>query len=320
MVQKSGVHQLRLVSIFIPLFTGFYDHPKWLALGFLNHQQYLVILGIMINICITVSLLTSQYHKSTNSAYLQGSLNGNLFFFGGGIKLYDKIYGSLRCFSLFGLVIYGPCIFARRAWREQHDKGCRPPSTYSNAQARGCFSLPLQSQCLGAPWLVWGWQTVGDLSQQLTAHKSKGWCTAWWLLWLFWNGVGKCFSLCTNRRRWPQSRGTLGVHPVSPWWVNVLQVPTSLSTPLGTQLIVKLRRFSKRWPTKRYIYFRIVQVNGTYIMIKFTLIPVEAISKVSKFFHKCHVYVVSCRSFDEPRCVHPIRGLNCRGFFTTSRL
>ena len=32
-------HQLRLV-VEIPLFTGFGIHLRWLALGFLNHQQY----------------------------------------------------------------------------------------------------------------------------------------------------------------------------------------------------------------------------------------------------------------------------------------
>ena len=39
MVQKSGDHQLRLV-VEIPLFTRFEKHPRWLALGFLNHQLY----------------------------------------------------------------------------------------------------------------------------------------------------------------------------------------------------------------------------------------------------------------------------------------
>ena len=40
MLQKSGIHQLRLV-VDIPFFTsGFYTSKRWLALGFLNHQQY----------------------------------------------------------------------------------------------------------------------------------------------------------------------------------------------------------------------------------------------------------------------------------------
>ena len=42
MVQKSGDHQLRLVGL-SPLFlyTWFQKHPKrWLALGFLIHQQF----------------------------------------------------------------------------------------------------------------------------------------------------------------------------------------------------------------------------------------------------------------------------------------
>ena len=29
------------LSMFIPLFTRFWLHPSWLALGFLNHQEYL---------------------------------------------------------------------------------------------------------------------------------------------------------------------------------------------------------------------------------------------------------------------------------------
>ena len=34
-------NQLRLVRSFIPLFTRFFPkHPRWLALGFLNHHQY----------------------------------------------------------------------------------------------------------------------------------------------------------------------------------------------------------------------------------------------------------------------------------------
>ena len=37
MVQKSGVHQLRLV-VYPSIFKGAI-HPWWLALGFLNHQQ-----------------------------------------------------------------------------------------------------------------------------------------------------------------------------------------------------------------------------------------------------------------------------------------
>ena len=40
MLQRSCVYQLRLV-VDIPLFyKGFIIHPRWLALGFLNHQQY----------------------------------------------------------------------------------------------------------------------------------------------------------------------------------------------------------------------------------------------------------------------------------------
>ena len=113
------------------------------------------------------------------------------------------------------------------------------------------------------------------------------------------------------------STAPLGVHPVSPRWVNVLQVPTSLSTPLGTQLIVKLRRFSKRWPTKRYIYFWMVQVNGTYIMKKIHSFQSKLYLKFRSFLYmSCLCRAVSF--FDEPRCVHPIRGLNCCGFFTTN--
>ncbi len=37
---RGSTHQLRLV-VNIPLFTGFQHHVRWLALGFLNHQQYL---------------------------------------------------------------------------------------------------------------------------------------------------------------------------------------------------------------------------------------------------------------------------------------
>ena len=39
MVQKYGDHQLRFL-VQIPFFTGFGIHARWLALGFLNHQQY----------------------------------------------------------------------------------------------------------------------------------------------------------------------------------------------------------------------------------------------------------------------------------------
>ena len=41
MVQKSCVHQLRLV-VEISLFRGFHASKRWLALGFLNHQQYVL--------------------------------------------------------------------------------------------------------------------------------------------------------------------------------------------------------------------------------------------------------------------------------------
>ena len=48
MVQKSGVHQLRLLvypclSMFIPVFSKFYTSKRWFSrAGFLNHQQYQV--------------------------------------------------------------------------------------------------------------------------------------------------------------------------------------------------------------------------------------------------------------------------------------
>jgi len=48
-------------SEFIPLFTGNFMHPRWLAFGFLNHQQYFTQnLKILkeINIIIYLSNLT----------------------------------------------------------------------------------------------------------------------------------------------------------------------------------------------------------------------------------------------------------------------
>ena len=38
MVQKSGDHQLRLVVY--PIIYSVFIHPRWLGMGFLNHQQY----------------------------------------------------------------------------------------------------------------------------------------------------------------------------------------------------------------------------------------------------------------------------------------
>ena len=38
-IRRSPAEVGRLTVI--PLFTGFEGHPRWLALGFLNHQQYL---------------------------------------------------------------------------------------------------------------------------------------------------------------------------------------------------------------------------------------------------------------------------------------
>ena len=38
-VEEKVVYQC--LSMFIPLFTRFWLHPGWLALGFLNHQEYL---------------------------------------------------------------------------------------------------------------------------------------------------------------------------------------------------------------------------------------------------------------------------------------
>ena len=44
MVAKSGVHQLRLVVYpFIPFFTGFYIHRRWLAWGFLDQKSSIPI-------------------------------------------------------------------------------------------------------------------------------------------------------------------------------------------------------------------------------------------------------------------------------------
>jgi len=41
---QNPAHQLRLV-VEIPLFTGFYAHPRWLA-GFLKHQQYFRVFSL----------------------------------------------------------------------------------------------------------------------------------------------------------------------------------------------------------------------------------------------------------------------------------
>ena len=44
MVQKSGIQLTSWGNgSFISFCSGFYHHPGWLALGFLNHQQYVYI-------------------------------------------------------------------------------------------------------------------------------------------------------------------------------------------------------------------------------------------------------------------------------------